>query len=263
MNFFLRVLQGVAIGAGAILPGISSGVLLVVFGLYETLIDKVLHFFKNPKKNFCFLFPILLGCGIGIVLLGKLLMYFFRYYAIPTKYCFIGLILGSLPILLKQANHKNGFRLHYLFYLLVSFILTLVLLFVEQTMPYITTTNLSLAFLCMVGFCMSIGTVVPGVSSSVILMLFGVYDIYLHAISSLDISILLPMGIGLLIGSILFLNLIQFLLKKFFAPTYYAIIGFVLGSVLVLFPGFQFHPIYLISLILFGICFSISYHMQR
>lgn len=263
MNFVLRMLQGVAIGAGAILPGISSGVLLVILGLYETLMNKVLYFFKSPKKNFCFLFPIILGCIIGVMLLGKLLMYFFRYYAIPTKYCFIGFILGSIPILLKQTNHKNGFRLHYLLYLAVSFIIALVLLFIEQTMPYKNTCNVSFLFLVFAGFCMSVGVVVPGISSSVILMLLGVYDIYLQAISSLNISVLLPMGIGLLIGGFLFLKLIQVFLQKFFAPTYYAIIGFVLGSTFVLFPGFQFRPIYLISLVLFGVCFSTSYHMQK
>ena len=94
-------------------------------------------------------------------------------------------------------------------------------------------------YLVLAGFLMSAGVVIPGVSSSVILMTLGVYTTYLTAVSNVDLSILSPMGIGLLIGSILFLKLIQFLFSKYYAQTFYGIIGFVLGSVLVLYPRFH------------------------
>lgn len=86
---------------------------------------------------------------------------------------------------------------------------------------------------------MSAGVVIPGVSSSVILMTLGVYTTYLSAVANIDLSILFSMGIGLFIGSILFLKLIQFLFSKYYAQTFYGIIGFVLGSVLVLYPRFH------------------------
>ncbi len=263
MNFLSSCIKGIVLGAGAILPGISSGVLLVIFGLYETFINRVLNFFKNPKENFCFFFPIVLGCLIGIILSGNLLIYFFKNYEIQTKYCFIGLILGSLPVLFKQANKKSGFRLHYILYLLFSLIFTLILIFIEQTLPFFTASNISFVFLCFSGFLMSIGVVVPGISSSAILMILGVYDMYLGAISTLNFTILLPMGIGLFLGGLLFLKLIYFLLEKSYAPTHYSIIGFVIGSALVLFPGFKFTTSHFISLILFILCFKIAYKMQK
>ena len=109
MHFFLDFFKGIAIGAGAILPGISSGVLCVVFGIYETLLNCALNFFKNFKYNFKLLFPIVLGAFVGVVLFGNILKYIFYAYPIQTKSIFVGLIIGSIPELLKEAKSKKRF----------------------------------------------------------------------------------------------------------------------------------------------------------
>ena len=72
-------------------------------------------------------------------------------------------------------------------------------------------------------------------------MILGIYDIYLNAIANINLSILFPMGIGLVLGGLVFLKIIQYLIKKFFSQTYYTIIGFVLGSLLILYPGIEFN----------------------
>lgn len=110
MNFLINIFRGICIGAGAILPGISSGVLCVIFGIYDKLVNSVLNIFKDFKKNFSFLLPIGIGSLIGIVLLGKILNFLFTNYPIPTKYAFIGLIIGSVPILIKQLNQTHSFK---------------------------------------------------------------------------------------------------------------------------------------------------------
>lgn len=86
-------MKGIAIGAGAILPGISSGVICVIFGVYEKLLNAVLNFFKNIKENSKLLFPIVLGCIVGIVIFGNIIKSLFLSYPIQTKFTFIGLIL--------------------------------------------------------------------------------------------------------------------------------------------------------------------------
>lgn len=93
MDFIFNFIKGIAIGAGAILPGISSGVICVIFGIYEKLLNAVLNFFKNLKENFKLLFPIALGAVIGIVLFGNILKSLFYTYPIQTKFTFIGLII--------------------------------------------------------------------------------------------------------------------------------------------------------------------------
>lgn len=239
MNFLMNYIKGIAIGAGAILPGISSGVFCVIFGLYDKLIDSILGFFHNCKSNFLFLLPIFLGAFTGILFLSNILLFLFNQYPIPSYFSFIGLILGSLPALFKQAHNTKHFRLSYLIYLFFSLSITIVLILVEKHVSY-SICNTSFGCLVLCGFFMSAGVVIPGVSSTAILMCLGIYSIYLSAVSNLTIAILFPMGIGLILGGLLFMKLIQYFLKHHYVPTYYAIIGFVIGSILMIYPGFSF-----------------------
>lgn len=255
MNFFLYILKGTLLGAGAILPGISSGVLCVIFGIYETLINSILGLFKHFKKNFIFLFPIVIGFAIGFFLFGFILNSLFTHYEVECKMLFLGLILASIPSLFKCANKENNFRISFLFYSFVSFLFGVFLFLLETK---ITTSFSSLQnnffFLFLSGLAMSAGVIIPGVSSTVILMCFGTYYIYLEAISSFNLYILIPIGLGLLIGSIVFLLLIKFLFKHYSSQTYYSIIGFVFGSIFVLLPNsFNF-----ISVLFFVLGFFIA-----
>jgi putative membrane protein len=131
MQILYRIIIGFLIGIGAILPGISSGVLCVIFGIYDKLVNSVLNFFRNIKENTKFLLPIIFGISIGIVVFGNLLKKLFNLYPMYTKFAFMGFILGCLPSLFKIANSKHGFRLHYLLYTLLSFILTIYLVILE------------------------------------------------------------------------------------------------------------------------------------
>ena len=260
MKFVVDYLKGILIGSGAILPGISSGVFCVIFGIYEKLVNSVLNLFHDFKKNFIFLLPIGVGAITGILLVGKLLDFLFTTYPMPTKFCFIGLILGSIPVLCKKANQGKGFRLHYLIFLLAAFFIGILSIQLEKVLPNMIHINMDSGYffyLILAGFAMSIGIVVPGVSSSVILMTLGVYTTYLNSVSTVNISVLLPMAIGVFIGSLIFLKVIQFLLNHFYCQTFYMIIGFVIGSVFILYPGFSFTLEGFISLFLFAAGFFI------
>lgn len=225
MKHIKNIFVGFLIGAGAILPGISSGVFCVIFGIYDKLVDSVLNFFKDIKKNITFLLPIGIGGFVGVIVLGNLLKYLFATFPIQTNMIFIGFILGSVPKLFKTANKKKSFHLHYIIYTIITFAIAIFLLQLENYLSvsnYITSS--SVLFLILSGFLMSVGLVVPGVSSTVILMILGVYTIYLDAIAGINLSILIPMGIGLVIGGIIFLNLIQYSLENHYTKTYYSII---------------------------------------
>ena len=95
MKYFFDFLKGILIGAGAILPGISSGVLCVIFGFYDKLVNSILHFFKNWKQNTFFLLPILCGVGIGVILFSHILKFLFATYPIPTNFAFIRINIGE------------------------------------------------------------------------------------------------------------------------------------------------------------------------
>lgn len=246
--------------------GISSGVFCVIFGIYEKLVNSILNLFKDFKKNFLFLLPIILGGITGIFLVGKILNFLFASFQIPTSFCFIGLICGCIPILFKQANQKGGFRLHYGIFLLAAFGVGLFSIQLENVLPSLIQIDIhttSFFYFVLAGFLMSIGIVVPGMSSTVILMCLGVYPHYLNAVATANLAILFPMGIGVLLGSLLFLKIIQFLLSKYYAQTFYSIIGFVLGSIFVLYPGIQLNSQGFLSLILFVASFCVGLAFEK
>lgn len=178
LKFIKNIFKGICIGAGAILPGISSGVLCVIFGIYDKLIESILGLFHNFKKNFLFLLPIGIGGIIGIILLGNILEFFLHAYSMPTKYAFMGLILGSIPLLIKKIHTHQNFRIHYLIYTIIAFGIGLLMVllenYIETTVAFtpnidfintLSVTSLlplsSILFLIIAGFFMSIGIVVP------------------------------------------------------------------------------------------------------
>ncbi len=245
MSFFKDFLKGIAIGAGAILPGISSGVLCVIFGIYETLLNCVLNFFKNIKYNFKILFPIALGVFCGILLFGNLLRYVFYAYPVQTKFAFIGLILGSIPKLIKKACSKQAFLTHcflYLSCLFISFLVGIAFVFLENILheSASSASEYSYLFIAFSGLLMSAGIIIPGVSSTLILMLLGIYDAYLISISTLYLPFLFPLALGLIIGCFACMKIIKFLFDHFYIPTFFCIIGFTIGSIFVIFPGITF-----------------------
>lgn len=254
MLFLSNCIKGILIGSGAILPGISSGVLCMIFGIYEKLLDSILNFFKDIKKNSKFLFPIIIGVSIGIFIFSNFLNYFLINFPLQTKSIFIGLILASVPSLLKNPNNKNKSKTTPIFLLLLSFVIGLFLVVLENYLPNNYSTSFSFLYLFLAGFIMSIGVIVPGISNTIILMLMGVYNVYLSSLSNLFFPVLIPMGLGLVLGCFIFMKLTNFLLKNFYEKTIYSIVGFSLGSIFVLIPNFSFN----LSFIIFIICIIIG-----
>lgn len=266
MNFLFNFIIGILIGFGAILPGVSSGVFCVIFGIYEKLVDSVLNLFKNLKKNFIFLLPIVLGSFFGIVLFGNVIKYFFNTFKFQACYAFIGLVLGTIPALFKQANLDKCIQLKRLFPLIISFSIGVLLIAFENHFNF---NNIVLDFiynpfyLVFAGFVMSIGIVVPGVSNTIILMCLGVYSEYISAIANVNLRLLIPLAIGVAFGSIVWLKIISILLKKYHQSTFLAIIGFTLGSIFVLYPGFSFDLNGLISIIIMIVSLILSYRLAK
>lgn len=166
-SFFIDSLKGVALGAGAILPGISSGVLCVIFGIYEKLLDSILYFFKDIKKSFRFLLPIFIGIFIGVLIFSNFLQYFLLEFPVQTNSIFIGLILGTIPSLLetlkKEENtSKTNFKYFLAFFICFSIGVGSVLLENSLSTTNIESIeNVTFLYLMLSGFFMSVGIIVP------------------------------------------------------------------------------------------------------
>ena len=182
-SFFIDSLKGIVLGAGAILPGISSGVLCVIFGIYEKLLDSILYFFKDIKKNFRFLLPIFIGIFVGVLIFSNFLQYFLITFPIQTNSIFIGLILGTIPSLLetlkkeentskltiKKYNKKISYlkritNFKYFLTFLICFSIGVGSVLLENSLSTTNTgtiENVTFLYLMLSGFLMSVGIVVP------------------------------------------------------------------------------------------------------
>jgi len=164
VTFFKNIFVGILIGVGCILPGISSGVILVSLGLYEKLLNSILTFFSNVKENLKILIPIFIGILIGIVLFGNILNLLYNSYPNISKFCFIGLILGTFPNVIKTANSNNKyFEFKNIFFSIISFLISIILILFEKNMSssLITANHFNYFYLILSGFLMSVGVVVP------------------------------------------------------------------------------------------------------
>lgn len=263
MNFISGFIKGLLIGIGAIAPGVSGGALAVIFGLYEKITDAIADVFKDFKKNVLFFFPIALGGGVGVLGFSKIMQYLFLHYDVQVKYLFIGLMIGTLPTVIKQAN-KKGFKKIYIVPCIIAFGVTILSIALEKAgINIIPDASPGILQLTAYGAIIGIGTIVPGISASFVLMYIGAYQIVLEGIAGINLEVLIPVGIGFVISIILFAKLISLLFKRIYGYTYYAVLGFVIGSIIAIFPGIAFNIKYLISILLFAIGFYLSFSISK
>ncbi|MGI6324600.1 MAG: DUF368 domain-containing protein [Bacilli bacterium] len=268
------IMIGIAIGGGMVLPGISGGVLAVLFGIYEKMIKSLLYFFRDWKKNFMFLWPIVVGVGIGAIIFGKILLIFFDKWPVETCYTFIGLILGGTPILFHKIRNKDNGEVNWPV-LLAAFILSLTLFVLGRgTWDINFSNNLNNDFveyilLFITGVVFISGKIIPGISASFMLMLIGMYEYTLNILAH-PLSItrsqfieLIPLGLGIVLGGFILLKIINRLIDNYHDTTYSAIIGFIIGSIAAIYPGFSFSIQGLISIILLIGGLVVSYHFAQ
>lgn len=240
----LLILKGFILGIANIIPGISGGTLAMTMGIYEDIIKSISSILKTPKKSLKLLLYLGIGAALSILILSKLLNYTLTNYAFATTLFFIGLIVGGFPLLLKKAKgHKVS--LGYLLSFLSTTSLVIILRLLQTSENTVSLNSVSLftiIILLLVGMLAASTMVIPGVSGSFVLMLIGFYKPILNTISNItkinllghNLLILVPFGIGVLLGIVLTAKLIEYLLKKYEIYTYYGIYGFILASILVL-----------------------------
>ena len=243
LQWILDVLRGVVIGVSNIIPGVSGGTMAVSMGIYDRIIYAVNNLFKQFRKSFREILPILIGVLIGLfafaALIGSLLgteSDEIPVTRLPTNFAFIGLILGGLPAIYKRVNMKSARGAGaFLFLVFLALVVVLPLLSPPEARAADHSVGTILLML-LLGAIASSTMVIPGISGSMILMLLGYYNSVINAMNDLRggdwsaLAILLPYAIGLLAGIVFIAKLMNFLLRKHAALTFSAIFGLVIGS---------------------------------
>lgn len=255
MKFFFDILRGCAIGIANIIPGMSGGTLAVSMGIYDKIINSVTGLFRHFKQSILTLLPYAIGMVAGLLGLSFIIEFLFARYPLPTVLLFIGLILGGVPALAKRIKGKHigvlGVVLFCLFFLLL--VLLPIIAGEERTDLVLTPDAVTIMKLFFVGAVASATMIIPGVSGSMILMSLGYYAPILSSITAfvraalaLDIpaaltecAILVPFGIGVLVGVFAIAKLISFLLARVETYTYCAVLGLVMASPISIFTAFK------------------------
>ena len=230
----IRLLKGILVGIGAIVPGLSGGALAVVFGLYEPLMRFLANLKENFFRNVFFFLPVGIGGVLGVVAFSAVVDFAFTYYAAEFTWLFIGFISGTFPSLYKTSGEKGRKVQHWL--VLVAMAAGTLLLM--RWMETISSVTLPPNFMNWIlsGVLFGLGTVVPGMSPSNFLIYLGLYQPMASGIRHLDFGVILPLALGVILCVFAFAKLVSWLFKKYFTFMYHFILGIVVGSTLAIIP---------------------------
>jgi putative membrane protein len=239
MKFLINFLKGLVIGIATLVPGVSGGTMAVILGVYDDLIHAIGSFFEDWKKHSIILLQIGLGGLAGLLLFSKLLENVLQKYPFGMRFFFIGVIFGGIPVLYKKSTTAAKRSIKDLIFFVIGLVIVLLLSSEPAATTSLATSKgmLSIIFLFIAGIVMAVALILPGISGSFMLFVLGLYSVTLNAINTRNIPFLIPLGIGVVLGTLGTAKTIEKLLEKYPSRTYMLILGFVAGSLLPVFPG--------------------------
>ena len=230
-NTLLTILKGFIIGSSMSVPGVSGGTMAILLGIYDKLISAVSDFFKDIKGNFFLLLKVCIGGGLGLISLARVISFLLDKFPLPVSFFFLGAVIGGIPALYKKVAESKVTFVSALYFLL-GLAIVISIGFIPVGNVNITSGHgiLHLFMLLVTGIIIAIALVLPGISTSHMLLILGMYDSMLLAVTEFDIVYIGILGISTMVGIILITKPIEWTMKKFPHQTYCVIIGFVLGS---------------------------------
>lgn len=263
LRLVLLFFQGMLVGTGAILPGVSGGVLSMAFGFYEPMVALFAHPFRTLRRQYQLFIPILLGCGTGFLLLARAVELMLKLAPVATTALFTGLICGTIPGLMKKSGSKVakmgdpgwcGFVIS----LMLSFLFFCML---EDAIPGSLEPNFAWYVFC--GAIWATSMLLPGLSSSSVLLFLGLYEPMAGGLGRLDFSVILPMIIGFLATLLLCARGVSHLMKRHYAQMLRVLLGFVISSTLTVLPiSFSGPPQFAAAMACMAVGFVVAYWME-
>ncbi|MGI6727179.1 MAG: DUF368 domain-containing protein [Anaerovoracaceae bacterium] len=242
INQLRLFVYGIILGISNVIPGVSGGTMAVILNIYDDILYAIS--WKNFKRHASFLGLLGAGCIVGILLFSHTVTFLLQNYEMPVYYCFMGLVLGSIPMIYKRARHEKVKPRNFIIFILsLSFMLFITLIdqgtITGNTLEVTDNPGFRLYLWLFVAAVIStIAMILPGISGSLIMLLLGAYTITLEAISEMDLLTLLPVGLGVLLGGFLGLKFVKTLLRFHPQALYFGILGLIIGSLFTIYPGY-------------------------
>lgn len=236
----------------------------MILGIYDRLISSVSSFMKNKKENLIFLVVFSMGGILGVLLFANPLLQLIERYPMPMLYFFIGAVAGGIPLIVRQSGAKK-LTWRIAGYVILGLVAVSALGLLPQDLFNAENSSGTVGFLLLLiaGFVTAAALVLPGISVSYLLLLLGLYDRTMSAISTLHLPFLLPLGIGLVLGIVLITRALERAMAAHPHPSYFIILGFLLGSVAEIFPGIPQGLSLPVCIITFAAGFSAIFFLSR
>lgn len=242
------VLKGFIIGSSMSVPGVSGGTMAILLGIYDKLLRAVSTFFKNIKENFMFLVKIAIGGILGIGTLSFVISWLLECMPVPVSFFFIGAVAGGVPVLVHEikggrsvrtgrehASVPDNIRTGVCFLLGVVCVLAITLLPENIIAVRMELSLQALLAWGLTGIIVALALVLPGISTSHMLVVLGMYQQTLDAIKNVDILFLGCLGVATIVGVFLTTKPLEWTMRKFTWESYSIILGFVAGSLQAIF----------------------------
>lgn len=304
MKFLEHIIIGIIIGISNIVPGVSAGTMFVILGIFKKLIDQVglcIDEVKKMIKNIIkfkekdggiravwimfknifnsqktFLIPIAIGMAFAIYFVAKLFSILNPEQIMYRNYIFLGLVLGGIPALFKELKkgtdiqNINKRKANIYLFMFIGFLIMLIVYILKingiglRKVGY-EELSISMALpLFLVGAIAAASMVIPGISGSMVVLILGYYELMTISISKLNMVFIIPFAIGILVGIMAILKFIKYLLDNHYTKTYSCIVGFVVGSLLMVFPGLPTNIMgYVITIVCIILGLFASYMIEK
>lgn len=245
MEYLKTTVYGILIGIANAIPGVSGGTMAVILDIYDKIMYAISP--KNLKQNLKFLVPLAVGAVLGIFMLSNVIVSAMENYPMILNFCFIGLVLGSLPAIYDRAKGDGIHKYNWIFFALGLG----VMIFLTLVNPEATTNKtiaefggaspLFCAWLFFTGAIGCIAMILPGLSGSLILLLFGTYGAIMESIATFNFLLIGAAGLGVLTGGAIGVKVIKKMLRFHPQALYFGILGLMIGSMIIIWPGFAFN----------------------
>ncbi|HHU16720.1 MAG: DUF368 domain-containing protein [Anaerovoracaceae bacterium] len=263
-NIITRFIKGIVIGAVMLVPGASGGTMAIILGIYDDLIHSLSTLSRKPKKNIFFLGTFTLAALLGIILFSRPMLAAVTHWRNPMMFLFMGAILGSIPPLYRKVKVSSIKLINIVVACFGAFIGIMTMYLPADVFQLSMQFNLySISMLILSGVIIAVALVLPGISASYILLMLGMYNVTLMAIKDLNMYYLLPLTAGVLGGTLLTAGILEKAMKRHPQFTYMLIIGFMLGSLVQIFPGIPSEKEILYCVITFFIGFAAIFWLGR
>ncbi len=232
------MVKGFIVGSTMMVPGVSGGSMAMILGIYDHLIASLSSFFSDWKGNLLYLAAFAVPSVLGIVLCADPITSVIDRFPIVSMFFFFGLVFGSVPMLVRKAD-ISSFRLKHAVALLLGAAAVIGMSYIPHADTAAVSVMDARTFILQIitGVVVAIGFILPGISTSYLLLLLGTYDFIMEAIASLSILPLLPLAAGFIAGTLALTRVLEMCMQRLPGLTYMLITGFLLGSVYTVYPG--------------------------